>query len=278
MDGLGPHRAAIFAGIPDALARAEQRSRDLSTGQVDLFGAAAPAERDPAQAEVPAWSDEEAELYEYESLGFFLTSHPVRRRRRELARLTDCRLDGLARREGQHARVAGVVVDMRVLARDRPLMFATLDDGSERVELKVDARAIDAARERFHKTEPVIVRGKVLRSRSGEGCELTVQEVWTLAEARAAQARELRVELAPVAQPEDLLSQLRLALDPSRGGSLPVRLHCRNGRAVGELRLGDEWRVKPDEDLLRRLRGLAAVRAVTFDYDGRNDPSAPGPT
>ena len=43
VDGLGPHRAAIFAGIPDALARAEQRSRDLSTGQVDLFGAAAPA-------------------------------------------------------------------------------------------------------------------------------------------------------------------------------------------------------------------------------------------
>ncbi len=85
MDALGDNRASLMASLPAALHLAEQDARDATAGQVDLFGLAAP-QADAATTDVsahtahlPEWDEAERLTGEKETLGLYLTGHPIAR-------------------------------------------------------------------------------------------------------------------------------------------------------------------------------------------------------
>ncbi|HEX6930442.1 MAG TPA: DNA polymerase III subunit alpha, partial [Gammaproteobacteria bacterium] len=79
LDSLGPNRASLMAHLPTALAAADQASKNIDAGQDDMFGVAAgPAESAPVP-ELPPWSEEERLAGERETLGLFLSGHPIDR-------------------------------------------------------------------------------------------------------------------------------------------------------------------------------------------------------
>ena len=99
-DSLGPSRARLCAGADAVLEAAGRRTRDRLTGQADLFGMGGDTEtpsapRDPLP-DVPEWSDAERLAGEKETLGFYLSGHPLAPYAEELAQLATHRLSALA--------------------------------------------------------------------------------------------------------------------------------------------------------------------------------------
>jgi DNA polymerase III subunit alpha len=74
------------------------------------------------------------------------------------------------------------------------------------------------------------------------------------------------------------IEALRAALMAFRDGDLPVRLRYRRPGAVGDLVLGDAWRVEPTDALLKRLRQLLGADAVRVVYERSPLPMAPADT
>jgi len=94
IDNLGPHRAAIMASLPEALAAADQHARAESYGQSDMFGllTTEPDDVQQAFADVPRWSEKIWLEGEKETLGLYLTGHPINQYLEELSNYTDGRL------------------------------------------------------------------------------------------------------------------------------------------------------------------------------------------
>ncbi|MCK4675249.1 MAG: DNA polymerase III subunit alpha, partial [Gammaproteobacteria bacterium] len=93
MDSLGPNRASLIASLSNAVQLAEQNQKNASVGQDDMFGS---SDEPDTHAnvhiiEVEDWDDETRLSNEKETLGLYLTGHPISRYEQELRRFTECR-------------------------------------------------------------------------------------------------------------------------------------------------------------------------------------------
>jgi DNA polymerase-3 subunit alpha len=288
LDELGPNRATLMAELPLALKLAEQHHATRAAGQADLFGALEPVaspEPDPQLAtEVRAdWEDEQRLAGEKETLGLYLTGHPIDRYESELQAMavsriaklleTDRELGRRDRRDREKRSVAGLVVSVRHGKTPRGRMGSViLDDRTGRIEITVFSELYEQLRHLLVPDQILQVSGALTFDEYRDSWSLRADDVRTFEQARASMADHLRLILDlsdPAAHADGLvrLDALRTALAAFRDGDLPVRLrYCRPG-AAGELVLGDAWRVEPTDALLKRLRQLLGGDAVSVVYE-----------
>ncbi|MDH5712055.1 MAG: DNA polymerase III subunit alpha, partial [Gammaproteobacteria bacterium] len=93
MDSLGPNRASLTASLSNAVQLAEQNQKNASVGQDDMFGSSDEPDTHASVhiVEVDDWDDETRLSNEKETLGLYLTGHPITRYETELRRFTECR-------------------------------------------------------------------------------------------------------------------------------------------------------------------------------------------
>ena len=116
---------------------------------------------------------------EKETLGIFLSSHPLAEVRHLLRKRTDCSLAEVASRpDGAWVTVGGLITQakrIRTKSGD-PMMFATLDDLEGQVEMLIFNSAYASNESNVGVDRRVIVRGRVDHKDRGE-TKLVVQEV-----------------------------------------------------------------------------------------------------
>ena len=118
LDRMGPNgdftdRATLMASLGDAIQAAEQENRNQEAGMMDLFGGAAEAEDEQPVAWSPArpWNDDLRLQGEKDTLGLFLTGHPIDQYEHEVDAFVGHRLANLQPTgRGEAVTVAGLVV------------------------------------------------------------------------------------------------------------------------------------------------------------------------
>jgi len=268
LDELAPSRAGMMASLTHAMQAAEQYTRDRSSGQSDLFGGAAPAVASELRlVEVDEWSESERLAGEKDTLGLYLTGHPIESYEKELAQFIDARLVDLRPNPGRRVVVAGLVVSLRTLSsRMGRMAVAMLDDRSARIEAVVYSDLYQQARELLVKDRLLIVEGEVTPDEVTGGAAMVVHKLYDLDGARAAFAKGLLIEVSGERVPNGFAQKLAAALDPFRQGPVPVSIEYRARGARGSIRLGEGWRVRPAEELLNRLRELGEAERVEVTY------------
>ncbi len=264
-DAIDDHRARLLASVGIALEAAEQRARDAQ--QANLFGEAAARQR-PAYVEALRWTEPQRLAEEKASLGFYLSGHPFAPFRREFAPFVRATLAELgARNEPQL--LAGMVAAARTaMTRRGKMAVVTLDDGTAQVEVSVYNELWQESRDRIKEDRPLVVQGKVTRDEFTGGFRVVADRLHDLAGARARFARAIRLSMNGDASAGGgaAAKKLKELLGPYRNGSCAVRVSYRHGEAVAELRLGDEWRVSPDDALIASLRDWLEPENVEVVY------------
>ena len=286
LDGIGPNRATIMARLPEAKHAAEQQARARAAGQTDLFGiAAADTPATPAPESIPVlpeWSESERLAGERETLGLYLTGHPVAACEDELKQIVSTRLADLASETpaetgwGQprrSVRIAGLVVDLRKRANR---VMLTLDDRSGRIEVTLFEELYQSLRNIIAKDAILIVDGNLRYDEFSERWRVTAERVMDIDQAREQYARRIDVLWSPKTgngqAPMTFVPALREVLAPYRGGgACRVDVCYRGARAKARLALGEPWRVRPARELIDRLRELAGDHAVRLIYAPRTE-------
>ncbi len=251
-DALDTHRARLLASVGIALEAAEQASRDAD--QASLFGEAARRQR-PAYIAAEPWDERQRLAEERAALGFYVSGHPFSAYRPELAPFVRTTLGELqARNEPQL--LAGLVAAARTaMTRRGKMAVVLLDDGSAQLEVSVYNELWEASRDLIKEDRPLVVQGRVTKDEFTGGLRVVADKVYDLAAARARFARGIRLSLnGDLSAGGAAAQRLRELLAPHRNGTCPVRVCYRAGDAVAELRLGDDWRVTPDDALIEALR------------------------
>ena len=251
-------------------------------GQSSIFDLAAPAPGGPtgggpggtSDPPVPALSDQRAQLnvWERETLGLFLSSHPLKELRPALRARIECGIPELRkRRDGEWVTVGGMITECKRIRtrKGEPMLFATLDDLEGHVEMLVFNSAYAANAEKVDVDRVVIVKGRVDHKEQGEvklvaqevePFEPSAEEVAAAAEAAAAAPPQKRISLdIDPGVPEGFLEDLKEVV---RGFPGDHELMLRVGRR--RLLLGPDYRGSADTACRAELGALpgASVAAA----------------
>ena len=268
LDGLGPSRASMTLSLTDALLAAEQLARDTSTGQNDMFGNALLGGDIESRFRVGIeWSENERLAGEKETLGLYLTGHPITRYEPELKKITNARLSELRPSSGQTQVVAGLLAGLRTLnTRNGRMGIATLDDRTARIEVRIYSELFSSSRETLVKDRLLVVEGEVEDDEFTGGCSMVANAIEDLESARERRARRILIELDGDAMDDGVPRALREAIETYRSGGTPVCIDYHRRDARARLPLGDAWAVRPCEALVDRLRDVAGTGRVRIEY------------
>ena len=143
------------------------------------------------------------------------------------------------------------------------IMIVTLDDSSATLEVTVFGELYEANRQLFKEDEFLAVQGRISEDRFTGGLRITADNVLDIAGARVQFGKQLRISLT---EPIDMIA-LQDALAPrvSKDG-LPLLMRYKVNDVEFEMRLGEKWRARPDDDLTRLLMSDLKARDVTVEY------------
>ncbi|WP_299686827.1 DNA polymerase III subunit alpha [uncultured Vibrio sp.] len=272
LDRLGPHRAAMMASLPDAVKAASQYHHAESFGQSDMFGVLtdAPEEVEHKYTQVPKWPEKVWLEGERETLGLYLTGHPVNAYIKELAKYTSCRLkDATPTRRDQSLTIAGLVIAARVMTTKRGTRIGlmTLDDRSGRMEVMLFSDALDRYAELLEKDKIVVVSGQVSFDDFNGGLKMSAREVMDLGSAREKYARGVSISIDQSQINGQFFERFSQILEPYRAGTVPVNVYYQRADARARLTLGTEWRVTPSDTLLDELKQLLGNSQVELEFN-----------
>jgi len=266
-------RAILMATLPLAMAAADQAGRASEARQDDLFGmgGGAGTASTPAVArrvEAPAWSEEQRLAGEKETLGLYLTGHPIARYEQELARFVDSTISTLKPTEDKTIVVAGLVVGMRAMQTRRGdrMAFVTLDDRTGRLELAVFSELFERHRDLLAKDTLLVVEGQVSVDDYSGGFKMSAERLYNIDQARGTFASRLEIDVNAVLAAGGFMQALQQILKPATPGNCPICLRYDAGEARAEIQLGPEWKITPGQTLLDRLIGLAGEGRVRLIY------------
>ena len=258
LDALGPSRAILMASLEKAMKQADQAAKDAEVGQTDLFGllTVEPSALEAEFIQVPPWPEPIWLEYERETLGLYLTGHPINRYRNELKHYASGRLVDLNETgRGQYVSAAGLILDVRPMVNKKGQRWAivTLDDKSTRMDVRLYNQEFEKYEDLLQKDTILWVKGEVRFDNFSGGNTMTAQEVMTIEQARAQYVKELKVQFDLPKLPTATLDRVERALQQAAGGLCPVLLKCYIEEASVELRPNANWYVEPNDALLYEL-------------------------
>ena len=287
MDGFRQHRWDLVASLDGAMSSAARDQEDKARGQTALFGGEGWQEPAPQYLKGDPWRDLDKFSKEKESLGFYLSGHPLMEQEEVLRRYATHRLSDLERLpDASEVTVGGVVTSWhQKKSKSKGEMYGimALEDLEARVEVMLFTK--DDVFGRYHgiivKDAAVLVAGKVARDASaidGQKAKVKVIASMVVPFAKADQELEQKATGVVLSVPELLceeewLMELDAALR-RHPGSLPVYLDVwGQGRGVSRIMLGNHCRVRAGEPLLGDVAGLLGKGRIQFLFRQGNGGS-----
>jgi DNA polymerase III subunit alpha len=264
----GATRRGMLEVLDSAQAAGQRAQQDAQMGQGSIFDLAGLGGDDggspfaaPSYPPIPAHEYERTELLaiEKESIGIFISEHPLKRVREALKVKTDCSCAHVMdQRDGDWVKVGGMITESKKI-RTRggtTMMFATLDDLEGAVELMVFEKSLAAAESIVAADAIVLVRGRVDHKEAGKVCVI-VQDVERfdpsdaeierakaqVAKLAATRPSALRRRVDAAQLPASVVDDLRELFERYPGDNeFVLEMHTRTG--LRRLRFGDAYKVK----------------------------------
>ena len=296
-------RAMLTATLAEVMQAAEQRSRNSASGVDDLFGGIAPSERvngslKSSHVRLHSWAEQQRLIAEKQTLGLYLSGHPIREYLPELKRITTGRLANLRPERGSQL-VAGLLHDFRTMRskKGERIAFLILDDSSGRFEISLFAKEYEKYRDLIQKDAILLIECTVSVDDYSGGIKGRAKQLMTLAEVRRRFANRLALNLNAAALEENFCEHLANILKPYRRVKTNIEqvtvtasenmseTGCGNEIVMGEregcqvvinyersdfrgcIMLGQDWLVSPTDDLIQRLRMEYGKEKVALDYE-----------
>jgi len=269
LDSLGANRPSLLLQLPEVLKATEQLARERAAGQASLFGGGGdePDIRIDLP-EVPDWPLETKLLGERETLGHYLSGHPVDPWRAELQALAGVSLNELDAlwsakkdRRGEAAVVlAGLVTGVR--RRGDSMAFVRIEDGRGQLEVAFFRDACTEFGHLLTRDRILLVEGNLGEDQYTGGFVLRARQCWDFRQLCSEHARCLALTVDLRAQ--GAWERLQKALADYRPGATPLRLDLLTPKARGTLNVNGSQGVRTDPELISQLRALPGVSRVSL--------------
>ncbi len=276
-DSMGHHRAQLMATVDTSLGLAQQSQRERENGQLsllDFFGDGARESASINLPEVGEYPEEQLLALEKETLGLYISGHPLSRYRDELNHLTTVNAAEIPEMsEDSEVVLGGLITGVKKIntRKGDTMAFLTLEDLTGTVEIVVFPRCYLQYRPDIRVDEAVLVRGRTSKN-DDEAKKIIAEEISSLENHLRG---ELHLKIDSVNSP--LLDQVQIILGSFKGES-PVFLHFEKEKRV--IKAGQRFRVDLSGQVVVRLQDLlghAGVKIKRSDFSEEKSSSRKKP-
>jgi DNA polymerase-3 subunit alpha len=267
LDSTGGSRRGMLECLEQALAWGQKQQADKLLGQGSIFdlgdlGAGDEGPRHhPTIPVVTEFEKNELLHLEKETLGLYVSEHPLTPIRDQLRRKTDCTLSELERRrDGEVVTVGGIVAALKQMTtkKGEPMVFAGLEDVTGSCEIVAFNSVYAQSRDLLLQDRVVIVRGRIDHKQQGE-TKVIAMEV--AAFEATPERKEVRLKVDARVAPAGVVRELA-ALVKDFPGEAPVYVDLVTSMGSRLLELGPNYRVHPVPDFFAEVRHLLGEAAV----------------
>jgi len=265
-DSMGVKRSQVMSVLDDALEIGQRVQKDRINGQYNLFEAMAVDSHEaiyPPFPEIAEWNESELLNYEKESLGFFITGHPLARYEEILNKFANANTEKLPDiSEGRVVRIGGIVRDYK-LYNDRKgevMAFVTLEDLSGLAEVTIFASLYSSVSELVEKDSAIIVEGRVTRDE--QSTKILADNVVPIDKAEETLTASVHLNLDITSLDKGSLQKLLEILKQHKGSSNTFLHLLMPQRTDTVIALSDSIRVKASQDLTKAVDEFLGYPAV----------------
>jgi DNA polymerase-3 subunit alpha len=280
-DTLHPqsNRAAMLAAVDVAVEEAQKVARERESGQGNLFGGFAAVAATPTvaahlkYADVDEFTPKMRLAFEKESLGFYITGHPLDRYQADLKRFRATRTPDIQEKEDwEEVQVGGIVSGYKewpLKSGEGRMCVFSLEDTFGSVRVACFAKAFAVFEQVLKADEPILVTGKVKPGRMDESDEnakatkeLNLSDAVPLPKLRAEKTKQMMVQLPADTLTDERIDLLKAALEKYPGPVTTVLRLTVPMRSMTDCVLPARFNVTPSDELLVRIEKLFGENAA----------------
>jgi len=268
MDSLGSNRASLMQQLPEVIRATEQLARERDAGQSSLFGGSATPEIHIELVQVNDWPLEQKLNGERDTLGHYLSGHPLDPWRSELQNLVGFDLSQCEKIWGEKKNhrgeaaivVAGLVTSVR--RRGENMAIVQIEDGHGQLEVTFFREAFQQYGALATRDRIIVIEGGLAEDHFSGGMSLRARQCWDFKILCSQQGRRLSIS-ADLRQP-GTWEGMQQIMSAYRPGGTPLRMELRTGNSQGTLDLNGPNSVRSEPELISSLRALPGISNVAL--------------
>jgi DNA polymerase-3 subunit alpha len=268
-DSLGCKRSQLFAILPQAMEQAKAAQRDRLSGQMSLFSLSPVTATQEMNAitlpDIAEWSELERLAHEKETVGFYITGHPLDDAVHEIRTVIDIEIGKLSEwGDAQPVRVGGLIRTCKLLKSKKgdPMAFITVEDILDSVEVVVFPEVYARSQHLLASTEPVIVQGTVQKDE--RGAKIIAEAIDPLAEALEKYTESINVKLEAAVLTRPRLEALKKICYQFHG-SCPLLLTIHfPGHGEVDIEILKDLTIRPCREFSAKMNETLGYPALSF--------------
>ncbi len=269
-DSLGFKRSQYTAVLDQAMEQAKAVQRDLQSGQMSLFSVAPTPENQPEISHIPMpdiaeWDEREKLAFEKETVGFYITGHPLENVLPDINTIIDCQIQNLHEwGDEQPVRTGGLIRSCKRLKSKKgdPMAFLAIEDIYETVEVVVFPDTYSRCESLLASTDPIIVQGTIQKDERGP--KIIADSVYSLVEAREKFTDSAKIKIKADSLSRQQLEKVKKTLYQYHG-PCPVLLTLHfAGRGEVDIEVTKDLTINPCRQLTDSLEEILTYKAIAF--------------
>jgi DNA polymerase-3 subunit alpha len=269
-DSLGYKRSQYFEILDKAMEQAKAVQRDLQSGQMSLFSITPETKMKTdittiAMPDIEEWDERKKLVFEKETVGFYITGHPLDKAAREINSVVDASIQDLKKwGNDQPVRIGGLIRSFKKHRSKKgdPMAFLSLEDILDTVEVIIFPETYTRCEEILSSTDPIIIQGVVQQDERGP--KIIADSVDLLPEAREKYTESATIKLESAKLNRQQLEKIKKVLYQYHGACpLLLTLHFPNKGEV-DIEVIRDLTIRPCRQLTKKVEEILDYKAVFF--------------
>lgn len=269
-DSFGVERWKLMDDLPSAMESAQRLQKDKEHGQIGLFGFdelyESGVKTGKAKKDIPSWKENEILAYEKETLGFYITGHPLAMHKKLLERFSNCDSQNINEiSNGRQISIGGIAVKIRsqTTKKGKLMAYLTLEDLTGFVEIIVFPDTFKASEPYLEIDNPILVKGYI--DSSSETNKIIARDIIPLTKAAESWTGNIHINLQTAGLEKDFLEKLKSILEAHSGkNQIFLHLISPNGKTV-LMNTAGRLKVTPDDKLISEIEDLLGNDSIYFE-------------
>jgi DNA polymerase-3 subunit alpha len=264
-DTVDPDRALLYANIDRAMDWGQRKQREKEVGQGGLFGMMFGGQDDKHTLD-PAepWVEGLRLKHEKETLGFYITGHPLRKYANEVKTYGNATTGILSEKpSGFDIAIGGLVSAIRTMRTKKgdAMCVIQLEDWEGIVEVLIFPETYAKVQKLLDADAPIFVRGKLDNDESSS--KILAVDVYPMERVKEILSRTVIIRINTTVAPEDIAERLQPIIDEKRGSAEIIFELEFPGRFTALVRPNPYVKIMPDREFVEsveRICGRDTVR------------------
>ena len=271
-DVFGETRSSLMSSYPESMKMADQNSKNISQGQIDIFGFSEEDSKKIHIKKLEEWTTNKKLSFERDVLGFYLTGHPITEYENEIKGIVSNNLYSIKSNYKKNSsrgvlyKIAGVINSIRIRTTNTKDKLAqiNLGDNTDNIDVIANNNLLDDS---ISRDDIVIIEGTLRLDDYTNRLSFRAKSIHSLENARIIFATGIKFKITNEKDLSVLTGHLEeLFSNKDKSGNCIVRIDYMSSGITKSLVLGEKYKISPTNDIINELEKLDCVDRVEFIY------------